>query len=205
MIRTLTGHDIPFALALCRKAGWNQLQADWLRLFAYEPDGCFVAELDGQIVGTVTTTRYGTDLAWIGMMLVDDRYRRRGIATSLMNASLSYLRDIGVGCIKLDATPEGQLVYERLGFQPEGSFHRWSRNGETSPRLSPSRPSDQLVKSHLQLDQTAFATDRSAWLMQLARSLGFEPVRDLTRMRIGSMPTSPEMKFQFALTDPGTG
>lgn len=270
MIRTLTDNDIPSALALCRNAGWNQLQTDWARLLAYEPDGCFVADIDGQIVGTVTTTRYGTDLAWIGMMLVDDRFRRRGIATALMNASLSYLRDRDVACIKLDATPLGQPVYERLGFQPDGSFHRWSRDGDILPQWNPERPANRLSPLNLQLDRSAFSTDRRGWLnrlaadshvvsrnncfgmarrgflanylgpviadnkqeakqivaellsqrsgqtfwdippgnseaARLAESFGFQPVRDLTRMRIGATSVSPTMQFQFALSDPGTG
>ncbi|QDV26781.1 putative acetyltransferase [Aureliella helgolandensis] len=255
---------------MCREAGWNQQPADWSRLIAHEPGGCFIAEIQEQIVGTVTTTRYGTDLAWIGMMLVDERFRRRGIATELMEASLSYLREAGVNCIKLDATPAGQPVYERLGFQPEGLFHRWSRDSEASPNWSLSRPSQQLQKSHWQLDQAAFATDRIEWLNRLAEgshvvtckrsfgmarpgflanyvgpvvaenedeaqliiddllgpisghtfwdippgnlaastlacSRGFQPVRNLTRMRIGSMPVPPTMPLQFAISDPGTG
>ena len=39
--------------------------------------------------GVVTTTRYGNELAWIGMMLVHSEYRRRGIATALMDAAIN--------------------------------------------------------------------------------------------------------------------
>ena len=87
-IRPFTRDDIAPALQLCRSAGWNQLHADWSRLIEYQPNGCFVAELDGRLVGTVTTTSYGTELAWIGMMLVHPEYRRRGIGTELMNAAM---------------------------------------------------------------------------------------------------------------------
>ena len=70
-IRPFTADDVVPALNLCRAAGWNQLQQDWSRLISHQPGGCLVAEADGALAGTVTTTSYGTDLAWIGMMLVD--------------------------------------------------------------------------------------------------------------------------------------
>jgi RimJ/RimL family protein N-acetyltransferase len=60
------------------------------------------------------------------MVLVDPDHRRRGIATSLMERALAYLRILGVRTIKLDATPEGRPVYERLGFEPECRLERWA-------------------------------------------------------------------------------
>jgi GNAT superfamily N-acetyltransferase len=275
-IRPFTSDDIPAALDLCRTAGWNQLHADWSRIIDCEPDGCFVAEIDHQLVGTVTTTRYGTDLAWIGMMLVHEDYRRRGIASDLINKSLEYLRQQQVRCIKLDATPTGKDVYERLGFQCEWSFHRWIRDaavidarteGDLAGR---SESVDPLTSAHLELDRIAFGAERSGWLERLARgsyvcshpdgfgmirrgyladylgplvagngdvarkivtelleqsaatlfwdvpqanqdaadiakSLGFQPVRDLTRMWTGSELNAPAVNLQYALSDPGTG
>lgn len=83
-IRPFTRDDIPAALGFCAMAGWNQTHDDWMRLFEYQPDGCFAADVDATMAGTVTTTSYGTDLAWIGMVLVHEDYRRRGIAMDLI-------------------------------------------------------------------------------------------------------------------------
>ncbi len=169
-IRRFDRDDIPSAIALCRAAGWNQLPEDWSRLIEEEPDGCFVAEADGEIVGTVTSTRYGSTLAWIGMMLVDERFRQRGIATQLMSTCLEYLRKQRVRCIKLDATPAGQSMYERLGFRAEWSFHRWAREA-VNPNDAPSRRASDstLGQSHLDLDRIAFGADRSGWLERLGQ------------------------------------
>ena len=101
-------------------AGWNQTDNDWKRIFHYQPDGCFVIECEGEAAGTATTTCYGNDLAWIGMVLVDPRFRRRGLATALMEHCLQFLeKEKGIACVRLDATPEGQTVYEKLGFRLE--------------------------------------------------------------------------------------
>ena len=41
--------------------------------------------------------------------------------------------------------------------------------------------------------------------LRLARSLGFQPIRDLTRMWIGSRSLTAAMHLQYAFSDPGTG
>src|SRR4051812_295102 len=84
--------DIRAAMRLKEAAGWNQTEADWRRLLSLEPNGCFAAVKDGRVVGTTTTTTYGNELAWIGMVLVDPEQRRQGIATQLMKVALEYLK-----------------------------------------------------------------------------------------------------------------
>src|ERR1044071_5228007 len=122
-IRLLFEADIPAAMQLKEAAGWNQTEADWHRLLRLEPDGCFGAIQDGRLVGTTTTTIHG-ELAWIGMVLVEQQERRQGIAAKLMNVALDYLKD-KVDTIKLDATSLGQPVYEKLGFEVESEVERW--------------------------------------------------------------------------------
>ena len=85
------GH-LPTALRLTEQSQWNQTERDWRRLLQPPPRGCFGAFLDGQLIGTVTTVVYSTELAWIGMMLVDPNYRRRGLGTRLMQKVLEHLQ-----------------------------------------------------------------------------------------------------------------
>jgi GNAT superfamily N-acetyltransferase len=125
-IRQLTRTDLPFADRVRDLAGWNQTKGDWERFLVMEPDGCFLAEWEGEQAGTATTTRYGTSLAWVGMVLVHPGYRRRGIGRALLEHCLDHLRRCGVRCVKLDATPLGQTMYHHLGFEPEWTFARWS-------------------------------------------------------------------------------
>jgi GNAT superfamily N-acetyltransferase len=123
----MTKADLATADELRRLAGWNQKPRDWERLLNLEPRGCFVALRNGNVVGTVTTTVYATALAWIGMMLVHPDHRRMGVATQLMHCALEYLKQRQVQCVKLDATPAGQPVYEKLGFVSESRLQRWQR------------------------------------------------------------------------------
>src|SRR5689334_12543816 len=124
-IRLLFESDIPAAMRFKEAAGWNQTEEDWRRLLALEPNGCFAAVKDGRLLGTTTTTTYGNDLAWIGMVLVDPHERRQGIATRLMNVALDYLKG-KVATVKLDATAQGKPVYKRFGFRVESLVERWT-------------------------------------------------------------------------------
>ncbi|MEN6336373.1 MAG: GNAT family N-acetyltransferase [Phycisphaerales bacterium] len=120
----MTITDIPLGLRLTRQAGWNQLEADWLRFLAMQPDGCFVGELDGQAVATTVTCVLGP-VAWIAMVLVETTARRQGIATALLRHALDFLDGSGVETVRLDATSAGRPVYEKLGFRPEYLLTRY--------------------------------------------------------------------------------
>ena len=123
-IRRMTAADIPLGMRLKEQAGWNQTEADWLRFLDLEPDGCFVAEWNGEPVATTTTCILG-DVAWVAMVLVDARLRRHGIGTALMQQALRFLDERNVRSIRLDATPAGRPVYEKLGFVPDYQLARF--------------------------------------------------------------------------------
>jgi len=115
--RELTSDDIPAGLRLCRIAGWNQLAADWELFLRLSPRGCRAAVQNGRVVGTVTTVNYENRFAWVGMVLVDPDTRGQGVGTQLLQEAMSILR--GIPSIRLDATPQGRPVYQRLGFEDE--------------------------------------------------------------------------------------
>jgi len=83
-----------------------------------QPEGCFVAEIDGASVGTTTTCVFGS-VAWVGMVLVEVNARRKGVATALLKHALNFLEKQQVKSIRLDATAAGLPVYEKFGFTPE--------------------------------------------------------------------------------------
>jgi len=112
-------------------AGWNQTQEDWERFLEADPEGCFVAEWNGQVAGTVATIIYEHRVAWIGMVLVDPQARGKGIGTALLLKAIDYLDARKVPCMKLDATPQGKPIYARLGFRIEYEIERHSLTRET--------------------------------------------------------------------------
>jgi GNAT superfamily N-acetyltransferase len=173
-IRSLFESDIPAAMRLKEAAGWNQTEDDWRRLLMLEPNGCFGAMKDGRLVGTTTTTTYGDELAWIGMVLVDPEYRRQGIAAKLMSVALDYLSG-RVGTVKLDATALGQPVYEKFGFQVESLIERWSGMRRLHGAEQVDFGGDSLSEL-LALDQIAFNADRSRLIGALINTASVSPV-----------------------------
>ena len=110
-VRAMTGDDIGLGLRLKEQAGWNQTAADWARFLVLEPEGCFVAELDGRPVGTATTCTLAS-VGWIAMVLVDPAVRHQGIGTRLVTHAVAYLQQRELRTIRLDATALGRPVYE---------------------------------------------------------------------------------------------
>lgn len=165
-VRLLLESDIPAALRLRELAQWNQTENDWLRLLRLEPNGCFCATIDGEVVATTTTTTYRTELAWIGMVLVDPKRRQLGIATRLMKMALEYLADAGVPTVKLDATPLGCSLYRNLGFKDESLIERWV--GIAGSREVTCSSLDTAARREaLLFDRHAFGADRSKLLEML--------------------------------------
>ena len=170
-IRLLAERDVAEAMRLKEAAGWNQTEEDWRRLLRLAPRGCFAAMVGGRVVATTTTITYGRALAWVGMVLVDPSFRRKGIATTLVRAVLDSLEAEGVVAVKLDATPEGAPVYASLGFEAELRIERWkgTAGGHTSEAGAPydgARP--QLFEKVLEFDRRAFGADRSELLKALS-------------------------------------
>lgn len=120
---TLT--DVPLGMRLKSAAGWNQTEVDWQRVLKLEPTGSYVGQCDGVDVGTVATIAFGP-VAWIGMMLVDPAARGQGVGKLLMQTAIDMLQQRGVTSIRLDATPQGQPLYEKLGFTADFALTRFA-------------------------------------------------------------------------------
>jgi GNAT superfamily N-acetyltransferase len=175
-IRLMRDSDIAAAMDLKQLAAWNQTENDWRTLLQLEPNGCFAAVLDEELVGTTTTTTYGSELAWVGMVLVRPEKRRAGIATKLLESALDYL-NTRVSTVKLDATADGKHVYERFGFEVESVIERWSRKGEAVRfEVQPETMDSNTRRRILQLDRRAFGADRSKLLNMLLANSCVRPV-----------------------------
>ncbi|HEV8037669.1 MAG TPA: GNAT family N-acetyltransferase [Bryobacteraceae bacterium] len=161
-MRLLGQQDIAVAAELSADAGWNQTPDDWRMLLQLNPENCFGIDADGQLVSTATLICYGVQLAWIGMVLTNRNYRRRGFARSLLLHAIQRADELGVESLKLDATDQGQPLYESLGFRAEQPVERWWRPGGPSG----AGPSPANLPNH---DIQAYATDRSQLLLALTQ------------------------------------
>jgi GNAT superfamily N-acetyltransferase len=174
-LRAMTIADISAAQRLKEIAGWNQTKADWDRFLEASKIGCFVAVLDGEVRGTAATISYEDQFAWVGMVLVDPAYRGRGIGTKLLERTIEYLDAMSIPCIKLDATPQGKPIYEKLGFLPEYEIERWTLRRDRIPVGGSSGDRGQtvvpqnLLEQILEADRAVFGASRSSLLKSVHR------------------------------------
>ncbi|HKT48084.1 MAG TPA: GNAT family N-acetyltransferase [Candidatus Acidoferrales bacterium] len=169
--RVMTAADLPAAVRLNTIAGWNQTALDWQRFLRHSPTGCFVIEIEGQVVGTVATIPY-ENFAWIGMVLVDPVFRNLGIGTQLLHRAIEHLDCLGISSLKLDATPLGKPLYAKLGFVTEYEIERWILK-RPSPPASAQTAAHPAALDEAQLtelcdrDRPVFGADRGFLLRSL--------------------------------------
>jgi GNAT superfamily N-acetyltransferase len=169
VVRRLEASDIPQAVELSEQAGWNQTIEDWRLLIDLSPDACFAIAVDGELAATTTLIRYGRRLAWIGMVLTKEPYRGRGFAKRLLTEVLNHADQLGIETVKLDATDQGQPLYEQMGFRCEQPVERWSRRASEDAGVAMPRVKVLLPEDCRTADQHAFGVDRSELLHWLGR------------------------------------
>jgi predicted GNAT family acetyltransferase len=96
--------------------------------FAGEPPKArmYYAEVDGQAVGAVTSVHLRKHATWVHNLRTREEYRRRGIATALMNAMLADDVRYGAKHSVLLASHAGALLYPSLGYAHIGTLHIYS-------------------------------------------------------------------------------
>jgi len=111
-----------------------------------------------------------------------------GIATRLVQHALDYLVE-KVGTVKLDATADGQRLYERLGFHVESLVERWTGvavpNGRVASEVEVTHLNDETTKALLALDRRAFCADRSSLIKALIANASAVPA--IARARSGAV------------------
>ena len=85
------------------------------------PDGCFVAVLDGEVVGYVTTAIISVaSRGVIANLAVSSKLQGRGIGRKLIDLAISHFRKLGLHQAKIETLASnqvGQHLYPSLGFR----------------------------------------------------------------------------------------
>jgi len=81
---------------------------------ATDPAGFFVAELEDELVGSISAVAYNDSFGFIGLYLVKPEFRGIGIGTRLWKAGMAYLTEHNIG---LDGVVAQQSYYNRPGFR----------------------------------------------------------------------------------------
>ncbi|MGW7362214.1 GNAT family N-acetyltransferase [Streptomyces sp. NPDC054841] len=184
-IRRLTPADLFSCADLSEDRGWPREEHKWGLLLAAgagygidDPSGkglvsaCVVTSYGpGSVPGTDPVhgsgPANGQGLAAIGMVLVAERYARRGIGRRLMRHVLA---EAGETPLTLHATPNGQPLYEELGFTLVGRAEMVRghfRLSGPAPRAMTRPATAEDLPAILRLDADVFGQDRTHMITRL--------------------------------------
>ena len=101
---------------------WKARKADHIdEDCAANPDGCFVAEKEGRVVGYITTRLDRTNsIGRIPNLAVTAETRGQGLGRRLIQHALDYFRAEGMALAKIEtmaSNPIGQSLYPSCGFE----------------------------------------------------------------------------------------
>ncbi|MFH8837423.1 GNAT family N-acetyltransferase [Streptomyces sp. NPDC017868] len=166
-VRRLALEDLLACADLSENRSWPREEHKWgLLLTAGTGYGIDDPEGPGLAACSVVTS-YGPGLAAIGMVLVAERYARQGLGRRLMRHVLA---EAGDTPLTLYATPNGQPLYEQLGFT-ETSRSEMVRGRFTFTAPAPDVPvrpaTAEDLPAILRLDQEVFGLDRTHMITRL--------------------------------------
>ncbi len=201
-VRRLRPDDLRHCVRLSVDRGWLPEKAKWSLLLEVSevfgidaPDGGDgdggdgTDGGDGALAGAVVLTRYGADLASVGMMLVAARYASQGLGRALMEHLLA---EAGDATVTLFATDLGKPLYDKLGFRTIRRSAAFTGPFRADPfrtdpflaepavtaatadnskmRTRPAAAAD--MASIIDVDKAAFGADRSRLLRRLPAFAG---------------------------------
>ncbi|TXS35387.1 GNAT family N-acetyltransferase, partial [Streptomyces sp. uw30] len=169
-IRRLTLRDLTACADLSEDRGWPREEHKWGFLLT-AGRGYGIDAPDGGLVSACVVTDYGPqerpDLGAIGMVLVAERYARRGIGRRLMRHIVD---SMGTTPLTLHSTPYGQPLYEELGFKVTGRAEmlrgRFTPSA-SEPTVATRAATAEDLSALVRLDEEVFGADRTHIITRL--------------------------------------
>src|SRR4051794_7455163 len=112
-IRPMRQDEISIAANWAAAEGWNPGFADAACFAVADPEGFFIAELEGAPAATVSCVNYSASFAFLGFYIVREDLRGRGYGLRIWNAAIAHA---GPRVIGLDGVVAQQQNYRKSGF-----------------------------------------------------------------------------------------
>ncbi len=204
-LQPFTSADVPHIFHL-QPEGWPSIHPP----FEFYTSSNFCAPIkcvdENKIIGIGSSILH-EDTGWLAHIIVDKDFRNRGIGTLITQSLMEHLHRCNVKTMLLIATPLGEPVYHKLGFEKE-TVYMFLRDGKTvSPSVNFFSPfQEKYIDNILKLDEFISGERRRKLLEpHFANTLVASDDRDITGF---FMPTlgegfivamSPEVGKQFLM------
>lgn len=163
VISSMRPDDLAFAIDHAAQEGWNPGRSDAQTFHAADPGGFWVAKLADRPIGCISAVRYGESFGFIGLFIVLEEFRARGVGRRLWAAAASHVQGRVIG---LDGVVEMQATYAAAGFALAHRNVRYQGGVDVTGRRQlharPLRPADVLAVH--EYDRVCFGAPRDAFL-----------------------------------------
>jgi len=159
-IRRMNKDEIDLAIEWAAREGWNPGLHDADAFYAADPNGFFIAEINGEPVGLASAVICDEYFGFFGFYIVKEEFRNQGIGMKIFNARLEYMGNRTFGA---DGVVNMLDKYLQVGYTMAHKNARFEGTG----RLSESSLADinsvpfELLESY---DRLFFPAPRAAFL-----------------------------------------
>src|SRR5512145_1854062 len=110
-IRRMSREEAKFAIEMAAAEGWNPGIHDGELFYEADPEGFFIAEIEGKPVGCASAVAYDNNFGFLGLYVVKPKFRRKDIGMKLTEKCLEHLGDRNIG---LDGVVENEAKYQKV-------------------------------------------------------------------------------------------
>ncbi|RXT03607.1 GNAT family N-acetyltransferase [Ammoniphilus sp. CFH 90114] len=111
-----------------KEYGWDerfealvaQIVADFVNQYKPNKERCWIAEMDGEIVGSIFIVQHSETVAKLRLFFVDPKARGIGLGTRLVDECIQYAKHAGYHKIMLMTNSklvEARHIYQKKGFE----------------------------------------------------------------------------------------
>ncbi|HPR17753.1 MAG TPA: GNAT family N-acetyltransferase [Candidatus Cloacimonadota bacterium] len=171
IIRTASRSDLDFMVEQAAQEGWNPGLHDADTFYQADPNGYFIAELDGETIGCISLVKYDETFAFLGFYIVLQPFRGQGIGHQIWQHAIEYAGNCNIG---LDGVIAQQESYKQSGFQLAYSNIRYEyeKQQDFKPASAAVPLSSVCLEEILFYDRKCFPTERKTFLQNWMRQPG---------------------------------
>ena len=164
-IKRMAKTDIEFAVGLTNIENWANVRTDFDRLVKLNPDGNFVAWMDGVRIGIITSVKFD-NMAFVGNLIIVENFRGKGYGRRLMEHALAHLRSSNISTIELDGDFPAVELYRKLGFKDKYLSLRFERQPEQIESIKIAEPDILNLPGIIRIDKRLTGISRSQFLAE---------------------------------------
>lgn len=177
-IRAIEPREFKIITDLARTQEWFVCEEDSGPLFSVDPQGMFISEVNGDVMGMVFAMKHQT-YAHIDLYFIKEEYRGKGYGIKVFKHAIEHIKDTKV--LGLMAVEDQVSNYEKWGFRLHSTIGHYKRiaNGSMGANLVDLK--NFSFEQLLEYDKETFGDSREGYLKALVGHKtyrGFGVVKD---------------------------